>query len=106
MDNNELAETLNGCGISTTKERDNNDPVKSLGIAMIVLAVEDLNAAPPKNKLAKSYDSMYKTWRHNKAGARTFIFSDNSSLDFWCTAAQVDMGYIREKVKLMMGGAA
>jgi hypothetical protein len=99
MDYNELAETLNSCGISTTKGRDNNDPIKSLGIAMIVLAVEDLNTKPPKNKLAKSHDSMYKTWRHNKTSARIFIFSSSSSLDFWCNAAQVDVDYIRQKLQ-------
>jgi hypothetical protein len=100
----DVSETISLSGQITTKCRNNTDPVRSLANAVIVRAIEDMEAKEPQNKAAKSYPTMYKSWQGNMASARNFIFGNNMTLDFWCTAAQVDIDYLRQKLIHLTGG--
>jgi hypothetical protein len=102
----DVSETISLSGQITTKCRNNTDPVRSLANAVIVRAIEDMEAKEPQNKAAKSYPTMYKSWIQNKRTARAFIFVNSETLDFWCTAAQVDKDYLRMKLGHLKGGKA
>jgi hypothetical protein len=102
----DVSETISLSGQITTKARNNTDPVRSLANAVIVRAVEDMEAKEPQNKAAKTYPTMYKSWIKDRSTARAFIFCDSETLDFWCTAAQVDKDYLRMKLGHLRGGKA
>jgi hypothetical protein len=98
-----MSETISLSGQITTKCRNNTDPVRSLAIAVIVRAIDDIEAKEPQNKATKSYPTMYESWIQNKRTARDFIFVNSETLDFWCTAAQVDIDYLRVKLGHLKG---